>query len=79
MCCFFFYVYVLSHVPPWAVAHQTHLSMEFFRQEHWSGLPFPAPGDLPDPGIEPASSLYPAWAGDSLALCHPGSPEFLIQ
>ena len=40
----------------WAVARQAPLSMEFSRQEHWSGLPFPLPGDLPDPGIEPACS-----------------------
>ena len=37
------------------VAHQASLSMGFSRQEHWSGLPFPSPGDLPDPGIEPRS------------------------
>ena len=40
---------------PWTVAHQAPLSMEFFRQEYWSGLPFPSPGDLPNPGIEPRS------------------------
>ena len=39
-------------VTPWTVAHQTPPSMGFSRQEHWSGLPFPSPGDLPDPGIE---------------------------
>ena len=38
---------------PWTVAYQPLLSMEFSRQEYWSGLPFPSPGDLPDPGIEP--------------------------
>ena len=38
---------------PWTVGYQSPLSMEFSRQEHWSGLPFPSPGDLPDPGIEP--------------------------
>ena len=38
---------------PWTVGYQIPLSMEFSRQEHWSGLPFPSPGDLPDPGIEP--------------------------
>jgi len=38
---------------PWTVAHQAPLSMEFSRQEYWSGLPFPSPGDLPNPGIEP--------------------------
>ena len=51
---------VLSHVwlfeTPWTVAYQTMLSMEFSRQEHWSGLPFPTPGDLLNPGIEPVSS-----------------------
>jgi len=40
---------------PWTVAHQAHLSMGFSRQEYWSGLPYPPPGDLPDPGIEPRS------------------------
>ena len=40
---------------PWTVACQVPLSMEFSRQEYWNGLPFPSPGDLPDPGIEPVS------------------------
>ena len=40
---------------PWTVAYQASPSMGFSRQEYWSGLPFPSPGDLPDPGIEPAS------------------------
>ena len=39
----------------WTVAHQAPLSIEFPRQEYWSGLPFPSPGDLLDPGIKPAS------------------------
>ena len=38
---------------PWTVAHQDPLSMGFSRHEYWSGLPFPSPGDLPDPGINP--------------------------
>ena len=42
-------------VTPWTVAHQVPLSMGFSRQGYWSGLPFPSPGDLPDPGIEPRS------------------------
>ena len=42
------------------IAHQAPLSMEFFKQEHWSGLPFPSPGDLPDPGIEPGSAAFQA-------------------
>ena len=40
---------------PWTVAHQAPPSMEFSRQEYWSGLPFPSPGDLPNPGIKPRS------------------------
>ena len=48
---------------PWTVAHQLPLSMEFSRQEYWSGLPFPSPGDLPDLGIEPGS---PTLQADSL-------------
>ena len=40
---------------PWTAAYQAPLSMQFSRQEYWSGLPFPSPGDLPDPGIEPGS------------------------
>ena len=47
----------------WTVAHQASLSMGFSRQEYWSGLPFPPPGDLPNPGIEPASLMSPALAG----------------
>ena len=46
---------------PWTVAHQASLSVEFSRQEFWSGLPFPNPGDLPDPGIEPNSFVAPAF------------------
>ena len=45
---------------PWTVAHQAPPSMGFSRQEHWSGLPFPSPGDLPDPGIEPGSPTFQA-------------------
>ena len=48
---------------PWTVAHKAPQSMEFSRLEYWSGLPFPAAGDLPDPGIEPESLLSPALAG----------------
>ena len=49
-----------SRVTPWTVAHQAPLRMGFPGQEYWSGLPFPSPGDLPNPGIEPKS---PALAG----------------
>ena len=56
-----------SHVrlcaTPWTVAHQAPLPMGFSRQEYWSGLPCPLPGDLPDPGIKPMSLMFPALAG----------------
>ena len=45
---------------PWAVAYQAPPSMGFSRQEYWSGLPFPSPGDLPDPEIEPRSLTFQA-------------------
>jgi len=50
-------------VTPWTVACQAPLSMGFSRQEYWSGLPFPFPGDLPDPGIKPR---FPALQAESL-------------
>ena len=56
---------------PWTVAYQPPPSMEFSRQECWSGLPFPSPGDLPDPGIEPGS---PALQADVLPSEPPGKP-----
>ena len=45
---------------PWTAAHQASLSMRFSRQGYWSGLPFPSPGDLPNPGIEPGSPVLQA-------------------
>ena len=57
---------------PWTLARQTSVSVEFSRQEYWSGLPFPSPGDLPNPGIESAS---PALQADSLPSEPPESPE----
>ena len=58
---------VWPFVTPWTVACQAPLSMRFSRQEYWSGLPWLPPGDLPDPGIEPASLLPPTLAEGSLA------------
>ena len=52
-----------SLVTPWTVAHQAPSSIEFARQEYWSGLPFPSPGDLPDVGIEHESLMSPSLAG----------------
>ena len=59
----------------WTVAHQAPLYMGFSRQEYWSGLPFPYPGDLPDPGMEPGS---PALQADSLPLNYSGSPSMYV-
>ena len=52
--------------------------MEFSRSEYWSELLFPALGDLPDPGTEPTSLVSPELAGDSLPLCHLGSPHLQL-
>ena len=66
----------LSHVQlfatPWTVAYLAPQSMDFSRQEYWSGLPFPSPGDLPNPGIKPGS---PALQADTLPSEPPGKPE----
>ena len=59
---------------PWTVAYQAPLFMGFSRQEYWSGLPFPPPGDLPDPGIEPGS---PALEADALPSEPPGKYKTL--
>ena len=56
---------------PWTVAHQAPPSMGFSRQEHWSGMPFPSPGDLPNPGIKPRS---PSLQADALTSEPPGRP-----
>ena len=65
----------LSHVrlsaTPWTVAYQAPPAMGFSRQEYWSGVPFPSPGDLPDPGIKPGS---PALQADALPSEPPGKP-----
>ena len=78
--CFAVAVQSLSHaqlfVTPWTAAHQAPPSMGFPRQEHWGGLPFPSPGDLPDPGIEPTSAALQA---DSLPLSPQGSPHLVLK
>ena len=66
----------LTLATPWTVTRQASLSMGFPRQESWNGLPFPPPGDLPDPGIRPASL---ALAGSSSPLCHLGSLYFFLN
>ena len=64
-----------SFATPWTVARQAPLSMEFPRQENWSRLPFPSPGDLPNPGVKPKS---PALQVNSLLSDPPGKPTFTI-
>ena len=64
-----------SFVTPWTVAGQTPLSMEFSRQEYWSRLPFPSPGDLPDPEIKPVS---PALGGRFFTTEPPGKPVTVL-
>ena len=57
---------------PWTVAFQGLLTMGFYRQEYWSGLPLPSPGDLPNPGIEPR---LPALQADALTSVLLGKPD----
>ena len=58
----------------WTVAYQTSLSMAFSRQEYWSGLSFPPPGDLPNPRIEPRSPVSHAFSGRFFTTETPGKP-----
>ena len=58
----------------WTIACQIPMSVGFSKQEYWSGLPCPLPGDLPDPGIKPASPMTPELQANSLLLCHGESP-----
>ena len=71
---------LLSHVRPfvnpWTSAYQAPLSMEFSRQEYWSGMPFASPGDLPDPGIELGS---PTLQAEALPSDPPGKPSLLVK
>ena len=63
-------------VTPWTMVHQASPSMGYFRKEYWNGLPFPPPGDPPDPRIEPTS---PALAGGLLITEPPGKPLYLLD
>ena len=63
-----------SYVTPWTIARQAPQSVKFSRQEYWNGLPFPSPGDLPDPGVEPRS---PTLQVDALPSEPPGKPTML--
>ena len=76
VCCYCLVAKSNSFATPWTVAHQAPLSMGCSRQEYWSGLPFPSPGDLPDPGIEHAS---PALAGGFFTTEPPGKPSPMLE
>ena len=70
---------MLSHVlfflwPPWPLAYQATLSIEFTRPEYWNGLPFATPRDLPNTGKEPAFCVSPALAGEFFTSAPPGMP-----
>ena len=70
-----FYICKTSKLPPWTITHQVPLSMGFSWQEYWSRVPFPSPGDLPGPGIEPTSLNLLHWQKDSLLLAPLGKPN----
>ena len=65
---------------PWTVAHQAPLFMGFSRQQYWSGLPVPSPGDLPDPGVKLSLNLLSLlhWQADSLPQLHLAIPSTLL-
>ena len=72
-CCLFAKFCLILFATPWTVAHQASLSIRFPRQEYWSEFPFPSPGDLPDPAIEPGS---PALAIKFFTSKPPGKPRY---
>ena len=70
-----FFSHVQLFATPWTIARQTPLSMGFSSQEYWSRLPFPSPGDIPNPGIEPVSLPTPALAGILFTTEPPEKPK----
>ena len=77
VCCACSLSCVSLFVTPCTIAHEAPQSMEFSRQEYWSGSPFPPPGDLPNAGIEPTSSVSPALAGGFFTTEPPGKPTLM--
>ena len=75
VCCGVSHLVVSDSATLWTVVCQAFLSMGFPRQEYWSGGPFPPPGDLPNPGTEPVSSVSPALQADSLHTRPSGKPS----
>ena len=76
-CCTLLLSCVWLFVTQWTIAHPAPLSLEFSRQEYWSGLPCPPPGNLPNPGMEPRSPVSPALAGAFFTAEPPGKPLYL--
>ena len=76
---FAFHLVFFPDCPGASSRPQAPLSMGFSQQEYWSGLPFPPPGDLPDPGIEPVSPASSALQADFLPLSHWGSLIVLVR
>ena len=72
------YTVVSNSVTPWTVARQAPLSMGLSRQEHWSGLPLPPPGDLPNPGLIATSPVSPPLQVDSLPTEPSGKPNHRV-
>ena len=72
------FICVRLSVTPWTVVCQDSLSMGFSRQDYWSGLPCPPPGDLPDPRIKPVSLMSPALADRFFSQHHLGSPAMAL-
>ena len=69
----------LTLATPWTVACQAPLSMGFSRQDYWSGLPFPSPGDLPNPGIEPRSPVLQAYRHMYVCMCVTDSLGYTLE
>ena len=83
VCYFRFFFKVLSHaqlfVAPWTVSLQAPLSIGFSKEEYWGGLPFPSPGELSNPGIEPGSLVSPALAAGCFTTALPWKPTFCFK
>ena len=78
-CMLNYFSHIQLFVTPWTVAQQAPLSMKLSRQEYWSGLPCPPPGDLPDPGIKPGSFTSPVLAGGFFATSTPWKVYFALH
>ena len=78
MLCMCVYIVMSNSATPWTVACQAPLSMEFSRQEYWSSLPYPPPGDLPDPGIEPRSPESQSALADRFFTTGPPGKSYVL-